>query len=513
MKYLKYLFTGFILFFPVTCFAFSDLPESDTHYNSLTYLEYEGVIGGYDDGTVRPNNQINRAELVKILVEGLRKTTKSTHKDCFPDVHEEWFAKYVCYALENDWIAGYPDGTFQPAQNVNKVEALKIILNAFDVPTSDPSGSIFKDTSFDAWYMPYLTAAKNKGLLEETGNYFSPSNFRTRGEVAETVARIMQIDYMDDPVWTDEIGAEFGIFLLLRKLRADNGVTMDLRLRKELTMAARDHAKDMAENIGDMSHEGSDGSMSWDRIQRYYDYPGRAGENVGKGTISTYRSPYSAAKDVHYNIFMPEPDECHNHRTTILAKCLAFVEVGIGVATKNGMMYFAEDFITGEDELTPGGSSQLQVPSEYSASKYDVTLEGDEYMFTTVRGCNNDRVRLEYFIDAGIYMDNGQCAVYEIALNPDGTAGFNVIPDDVYESTLINMNLVSGPYDFNTNEFGDPFVNVYNYGEWEITSHASPYNFDIGDIVQMTLSNTTDSSIVQLRLDFTEEGWISVQQI
>lgn len=350
MKFLKvFIFALFI--FPASAYAFSDLSEGDTYFPALTYLEYEGVIGGYDDGTVRPDAQINRAELIKILVEGLGKKTDSTHKNCFPDVQEEWFAKYVCYALEEGWVAGYDDGTFKPSQNVNKVEALKIVLNAFEIDEATPnSGDMFKDTGYSDWYAPYLQAAKNKNLIEETGSYFSPGNSRTRGEVAETVARIMQLDYMDESVWSETIGGEFYAYLLLLRLREENGVDTPLNLKKELTMAARDHAEDMAVNIGDMSHEGSDGSQSWDRIRRYYDYPGRAGENVGKGPVSQYRSVYKAISDVHMNIFMPEPHTCHNHRTTILATCLEFDEVGIGVYIKDGMMYFSEDFTTSQPE-------------------------------------------------------------------------------------------------------------------------------------------------------------------
>ncbi len=334
------------LFIPVAQASFSDLPESDPHFGALSYLEHEGVIGGYSDGTVRPNNQINRAELVKILVEGLGKKTKSSHKNCFPDVKEEWFAPYVCYALEKDWVKGYPDGTYQPGQNVNKAEAMKIILNAFGVKEGTPSKSYYKDAPFEAWYAPYLEAAKQKNLLEESGSYFYPGNFRTRGEVAEMVARIMMIDYMDDPAYTDEIGAEFQTFLLLLRLREENNVSTPLKLNPALTRSAREHSEDMAENIGDMSHQGSDGSESWDRMKKYIDYPGRAGENVGKGAVSAYRTPYQAVKGVHDNIFMPEPHECHNHRTTILATCLAFTEVGIGVYVKDNKMYFTEDFIT-----------------------------------------------------------------------------------------------------------------------------------------------------------------------
>jgi len=63
MKKLIYAFLFLALFTPLSANAFSDLPTTDKHYGSLTYLEYEDVINGYSDGTVRPNNKINRKEI------------------------------------------------------------------------------------------------------------------------------------------------------------------------------------------------------------------------------------------------------------------------------------------------------------------------------------------------------------------------------------------------------------------------------------------------------------------
>ncbi len=329
--------------------AFSDLPESDSHYHSLSYLEFEGVINGFDDGTVRPNDLINRAELVKILVEGYvgEEPSLDDFSDCFPDVTDEWFAPYVCYALEEEWIDGYPDGNFKPSQSVNKVEALKIIVNAFELPVGSASDGLFNDTDSSDWYAPFLQVAVDKNLIEESqGSYFDPTYTRTRGEVSEMVARIMQIQYMDDPAYNDLIKAEFQTFLLLHKLREKNGVTERLTLNPILTQTARLHAKDMAEVIGDMSHESSEGRQSYDRIKAELpdDFPGRTGENLGRGMGQSFQ----AISNVHYNIFMPESDDWCNHRTTLLSTCLPFTEVGIGVYSKDGFTYFVEDFISTE---------------------------------------------------------------------------------------------------------------------------------------------------------------------
>ncbi|HLG25510.1 MAG TPA: S-layer homology domain-containing protein [Candidatus Gracilibacteria bacterium] len=339
-----------LLVIPANVLAFSDLPDGHKYSFPLTYLSGEGIIEGYSDGTVKPDNTINRAELLKILVKGLTESDMEFegYGDCFPDVKTGWYAQYVCYALEKQWISGYPDGTFKPDQTINKAEALKIILNAFEIPDAPTQTIPFSDVDADGWYVPFIQAALNKNLLEESGqNKFYPGNARTRGEIAELISRIMQIQYMNDPAYSDLIKAEFQTFLLINKLRSENGVTAGLILNPYLTKVAREHSKDMAEVIGDMSHEGSDGRQSYDRIRESgLEFDGRTGENVGRGTIGTYRSMYQAILDVHNNVFMIEPDGTCNHRTTILSTCLPFSEVGIGVYVKNSTLYFTEDFIS-----------------------------------------------------------------------------------------------------------------------------------------------------------------------
>jgi len=166
---------GLFLLLSGTAFAFNDVMTTDKHNQAIEYLKEKQVIQGYADGTFKPEKEINRAEMIKILVEGRGiKPTSDTFKNCFPDVGEEWFAPYVCYAKFKQWIGGYPDGTFKPAQTVSKVESLKMILNAFDIPLSTVAGAPFSDVNAGDWFTPYVRTAKEKGLLEETSIAFNP---------------------------------------------------------------------------------------------------------------------------------------------------------------------------------------------------------------------------------------------------------------------------------------------------------------------------------------------------
>lgn len=173
---------------------FSDVQIADPDNEAIEFLYEEGIISGYPDGSFKPENTMNRAELMKILVEGADLAPDAeTYKDCFPDVGTDWYAKYVCYAKARGWVSGYPDGYFRPANSVNRVEALKMLLNSQDVEISTPTEEPYPDVSVDAWYAPYVATAKAVGLLEEIEIFLDPAAESTREEISEYLYRLLQI--------------------------------------------------------------------------------------------------------------------------------------------------------------------------------------------------------------------------------------------------------------------------------------------------------------------------------
>lgn len=184
-----------IALLPIQAFALSDIGNS-RNKEAIQYLSDKGVIGGYPDGTFKPQNTVNRAELVKILVGGKGVTpTLDQYSDCFPDVQKEWFAPFVCYAKEQGWVSGYPDGTFRPSNTVNTVEAIKMIVNSqgYAVPDS-VVGSLYADADVSAWYAPFVKAAKDKGILEQVSGNLGVNDGMKRGGVAESIYRAVIIN-------------------------------------------------------------------------------------------------------------------------------------------------------------------------------------------------------------------------------------------------------------------------------------------------------------------------------
>jgi hypothetical protein len=196
--------------------SFTNNPQQDNeplydiigHPNetAIRELYYDGIISGHPDGSFKPDDPLNRAELVKLLVEATVEnfdSMKSSYqKQCFPDISAtEWYTAYVCYAQENNIVEGYPDGTFKPANNIIKVEAVKVVLEAFKWYVGPPPSTFsFDDTSRKEWYAPYLETAHNKGILEENSMKFHPSEAIDRGGVSHIIYQTMTTEPVEKPI-------------------------------------------------------------------------------------------------------------------------------------------------------------------------------------------------------------------------------------------------------------------------------------------------------------------------
>ena len=152
------------------------------------------IVTGNPDGSFKPDSPLNRAELVKLLVgasvSGFESIKNQYDQNCFPDIAAgQWYTPYVCYSKEKNIVKGYTDGTFKPARNISKAEAVKVVLGSFvfTIPeTADKS--YFSDVSASSWYAPYLQTAFEKGILEETENSsFNPDTNILRGAVSHII--------------------------------------------------------------------------------------------------------------------------------------------------------------------------------------------------------------------------------------------------------------------------------------------------------------------------------------
>lgn len=172
-----------------TTLAFSDVTETHDNYVSIEYLSQNGIVNGYEDGTFQPENLVNRAEALKIILEGNGVEINEVAEVIeFSDVKaEDWFARYIMTAKSQGIVNGNPDGTFAPGRDVARAEFLKMLLNSNNFKAEKWEGTqIFPDVPADAWFVSYMNYAGQAGLInEDADGNLHPGKALSRGEVAE----------------------------------------------------------------------------------------------------------------------------------------------------------------------------------------------------------------------------------------------------------------------------------------------------------------------------------------
>ena len=120
--------------------AFPDVTTDNKHIAAIETMANLGILGGYEDGTFRPDELVRRDEMAKIVF-----VTYTTYTDAgegtlvFPDVSEKSWAKgYISWCAGKNIVGGYEDGTFRPEGNITYDEALKMVCAMLGYTDFDP---------------------------------------------------------------------------------------------------------------------------------------------------------------------------------------------------------------------------------------------------------------------------------------------------------------------------------------------------------------------------------------
>lgn len=208
----------FLNFITTTFASFTDVAKDFHQYEAINWLQQQGVVQGYKDGSFQPEKPVNRAEFLKMLYE--TKGMEGFEIDLpFPDVRNNaWYIKYVKEAYFTGIVEGYPDGTFRPESQINLAEALKIVTAAFldidelskktvekiecgsetwGTDALDSSGTIAKIDK-NAWYYKYISTASSLCILSVGYNANGTTGlwldgYVDRGDMAEILYRIKTV--------------------------------------------------------------------------------------------------------------------------------------------------------------------------------------------------------------------------------------------------------------------------------------------------------------------------------
>ena len=149
--------------------SFTDV-SADSWYNTpVSTLSAMGLIEGYEDGSFRPDNPITRAEFAAIAGRFFTDNDAIYEPGTFSDIEgAEWFADAVQAAKDHDIIGGYPDGSFKPNNPITRAEACSIVNRTTKrVPDADHLLALDEmrnwpdNANTAAWYYADMQEATN----------------------------------------------------------------------------------------------------------------------------------------------------------------------------------------------------------------------------------------------------------------------------------------------------------------------------------------------------------------
>ncbi|MGH1395742.1 MAG: DUF1565 domain-containing protein [Trichormus sp.] len=176
---------------PVSGTAFKDVAANYWAKGYIEALAAQNIIAGFPDGTFKPNEPVTRAQFATIITKALTPPVKRPAIQ-FRDVSSNfWAYAAIQAAYQSQFVAGYPDGTFKPQQQIPRVQALVALANGLGLTTDNQNiTSIYTDAAQIPNYArsPVAAATARQLVINYPNvNQLNPNREATRAEIAAFV--------------------------------------------------------------------------------------------------------------------------------------------------------------------------------------------------------------------------------------------------------------------------------------------------------------------------------------
>ncbi len=172
--------------------TFTDVPGTHWAFDAINNLRWKDIVSGNEKGEFLPDNNITRAEIVKMVCE-LYDITGSGNAS-YDDVSENhWAFRYISAATANNIVMG--DGAcFNPDQFISRQDLATIIYRV-----TQKYGKSYEDGTVDFGdsnaIADYAAEAVGKlyvaGIIKgKTNGLFEPAALSTRAEAATIIYRL-----------------------------------------------------------------------------------------------------------------------------------------------------------------------------------------------------------------------------------------------------------------------------------------------------------------------------------
>ncbi|WP_373288532.1 S-layer homology domain-containing protein [Paenibacillus silvae] len=175
-------------------FAVRDITSHWANENINIALKLR-VVNGYENGSFKPNAPVTRAEFTAMIARAFG-LSENKAANSFKDAGSNWAAGYIGALADKGVIGGYTDGSFKPNATITRAEMIAIIarvLNLNALATDAPTK--FSDVKSENWAAGAIELASSAKLVNGlTASEFGPNGKSTRAEAVTIIIRALESD-------------------------------------------------------------------------------------------------------------------------------------------------------------------------------------------------------------------------------------------------------------------------------------------------------------------------------
>ena len=174
--------------------VFNDIVDVSWASKAIMELYNRGIINGKTDGIFAPNDNVTRAEFVKMLVMVKGIELEETSTQMFADTPKnEWYSTYVDAAYREGIVLGSDNGHFYPNLEITRQDMAVMLYRVSKVSERD-TGRFADNAQISDYAVSAVNTLKAINILNGSGNnMFYPKAFATRAEAAQMIYKALDI--------------------------------------------------------------------------------------------------------------------------------------------------------------------------------------------------------------------------------------------------------------------------------------------------------------------------------
>ncbi|MGE5391760.1 MAG: S-layer homology domain-containing protein [Deltaproteobacteria bacterium] len=174
---------------------FKDVGNDSSNLVYINYMNARGILGGFPDGTFRPDQGLTRAQAAVIISKAVNLNVSTGEASGFTDVAKDhWANNYVAAAVKAGYLKGFADGSYRPEQPLTRVQGISLIMRLSKEGDSGVALPQLSDMESSHWAARAMAMAIDAGMIGTQGDSIRPDQPISRGDISRALSLLLTSD-------------------------------------------------------------------------------------------------------------------------------------------------------------------------------------------------------------------------------------------------------------------------------------------------------------------------------